>query len=236
MPNYQAISLDRHAGKRWQRQSDYTLAASEAVVALTVAELSTAVMSLPIAFVEREGAFVPVAVLGVQSGKNLFVTGDGRWAGSYIPAAFRSYPFRLAQIESGQQVLCIDEDSGLISDGPDGEPFFNEDGQPAQSTLDILGFVNQIEQNRALTTTACAALQRHHLFRPWVITLHTENGEKQITGLFQINQELLNGLSDEGLLELRRAGALPVAYCQMLSMQHLPMLERLTEVHARAAV
>ena len=235
MPNFQAISRERHATLRWKRYTNYTFAAADSVVGLVAAELPKAAMSLPIAFIEQGGAYVPAAVLGLQPGNNVFVAADWHWVGRYIPAAFRSHPFRLANTEDGQQVLCVDEDSGLLGDDPAGELFFAEDGQPAQAIQDILGFLTQIEQNRAVTAAACAVLQKHALIRPWVITLKTDTGEQQITGLFQIDEAALNQLPGDALLEVRQAGALPIAYCQLLSMQHLPVLGQLTEAQNKAA-
>ena len=235
MPNYHAISPERHARQRWQRYSAYTFAAADSVVPLAAAELPKAVMSLPVGFIEQAGGFVPVAVLGLQPGKNLFVAPDGRWAGHYIPAAFRSYPFRLASTEDGRQVLCIDEDSGLVTGGPAGENFFTEDGKPVQAVLDILNFLNRVEQSRLATVAACAVLQKHNLIRAWPVTLKTDTGEQKIAGLFQIDEAALNQVSGEALLEVRQAGALPLAYCQLLSMQHLPLLGGLIEAHAKAA-
>ena len=235
MPNIQVISRERHAALRWKRYTNCAFAAADAVVALVAAELPKAAMSLPIAFIDQGGAYVPAAVLGLQPGNNVFVDTDWRWLGQYIPAAFRSYPFRLANTEDGQQVLCIDEDSDLIGGDAAGELFFAEDGQPAPAIQDILGFLTQIEQNRAVTAAACAALQKHQLIRPWAITLKTDTGEQQITGLFQIDEAALNQLPGEALLEVRQAGALPIAYCQMLSMQHLPVLGQLLDAQNKAA-
>ncbi|MBP7780187.1 MAG: hypothetical protein KA045_01460, partial [Burkholderiaceae bacterium] len=41
-------------------------------------------------------------------------------------------------------------------------------------------------------------------------------------------------LSAEALLEVRNAGGLLIAYCQLLSMQHLSILGQLAEAHAKA--
>lgn len=235
MPQIQVISRERHAQQRWQRYTHYAFAAQEAVVPLAAAELSKAVMSLPLAFVERLGAFVPVAVLGLQAGSNLWVGPDGRWVGPYIPAALRSYPFCLARAEDGQQVLCMDEASGLLSAGPEGERFFNEDGQPTQTMLDIWNFLIQTEQSRATAAAACAALARHQLIRPWPITIQNDAGEQRIEGLFQIDEAALKQLQGEALQELTGAGALAVAYCQLLSIQHLPVLGQLAQARAKAA-
>lgn len=235
MPNFQAISLARHGQKRWHNNSGYTHAAHEAVAPLVMAEMPKAMLTLPLGFIEESGTYTLVAVLSLLPGKGLFVSQNGSWAGDYIPAVFRGYPFRLARTEEGQQVLCIDEESGLISDGPSGERFFNEDETPAKSVLDILGFLNSVEQNRVQTMAACAALQKHNLIRPWGITLKTESGEQAINGLFQIDEAALNQLPAEALFEVRNAGGLSVAYCQMLSMQHLPLLGQMIEAHGKAA-
>ena len=186
---YQAITRERHGKQRWQPPSSYAFAAGDALVPLTAAELPKAVLSLPLAFIEQAGAFVTVAVLGLQSGSNLFVTPDGRWMNNYIPATFRSYPFRLAPTDDGQQVLCIDEESGLVTktpdglDSPAGERFFDDDGQPAQAVRDMLNFLHQLEQSRLATAEACAALNQHGLIRPWPITVKTDTGEQQVAGL-----------------------------------------------------
>ena len=234
MPNYQAISLERHAKQRWHPVSGYAHAQYESIVPLVAAELPKAMLSLAIAFVEQAGVFVPAAVLSLLPGNNLYVAKSGKWTDDYIPSSFRAYPFGLATLENGQKVLCIDEDSGVVSDNPEGERFFNEDGTPAQAVLNILNFLNQAEQSRLGTLAACAVLQKHALIRPWPITLKTETGDHQVAGLFQIDEAALNALAEEALLEVRNSGALPIAYCQLLSMQHLPMLGQFIEAHSKA--
>lgn len=234
MPNYQAISRQRHAGKRWLRYSSYAFAVRESVMPLGLAELPKAVMNLPIGFIDQPNGFVPVAIMGLQPEKNLFVAADGRWIQSYIPAACRGYPFSLGKTADGQRVLCIDEDSGLLSDGPEGEAFFDEAGQVAPAVQEIIRFLEQTEQSRQVTSAACAVLRQHQLIKPWSITVKTPTGEQAVAGLFQIDEAALNQLPAAALEAVRNAGALTVAYCQMLSMQHLPVLGQLAAAHAKA--
>ena len=233
MPNYQAITRERHAQKRWFRQSSFAFAAADAVAPLTAVELPKAVMSLPIALIKQSEGYMPVAVLSLRPGMNLFVAPDWRWIGNYIPAVFRAYPFRLGQSPDGKDILCIDEAYDRVTDGPTGEPFFTDEGQPAQGLLDILYFLNHIEQNRLVTVAACAALQKYQLIQPWPVTCKTESGEKPVTGLFRIDEGALIKLSGEALHELVQAGALLLAHCQLLSMQHLPLLGQMAETHAK---
>lgn len=235
MPKIQVISREHHASRRWQRYADYHFAAQDAVAPLVVQELPRAAMMLSIAFVESDGGFLPVAVQGLKAGHNLFVAADGRWLSAYVPAAYRGYPFRLAATEDGKQVLCVDEDSGLVTDGPEGEPFFNEDGTPAKAVADALDFLIKVQANREATARICALLQRHSLIQPWPIKVQAPEGEQNIEGLHRIDEAALNALPAEAFIELRDAGALPAVYCQLLSMQHLQLLGRLAEAHANAA-
>ena len=234
MPNYQAVSRERHAQQRWQRPVNSAHARQDDVVPLTAVELPKAMMSLPLAFIEQTGAYVPAAVLSLLPGKDLFVTASGSWVGEYIPAAFRSYPFRLATTPDGQKVLCVDDENVKATAGSAGQAFFNEDGSLAKAVQEILNFLKQGEINRQRTAAACAVLQKHQLIRPWLINLKTDTSEQAINGLFQIDETALNQLPADALLEIRNAGALPIAYCQLLSMQHLPTLSQMAEAHAKA--
>ncbi len=240
MPHIHAISRTRHAQQHWQRPAHYAFAASEAVAVLTAQELPKAMMSLPIAFFATKGRFVPVAVQGFQPGKNLFVARDGRWLGGYIPSAYRAFPFVLGKGADGQQVLCINEESGLLPMPPvgvaaSGEAFFGEDDQLSPTVAETLSFLNQIASQRLATEAICALLQQHALVQPWLITVQSEAGEQAVKGLYRIDEAALNQLPTEAFMALRQAGALPVIYCQLLSMQHLPLLGKLAHAHTQQA-
>lgn len=234
MPNYVPVSKENHASKRWKRYESYAYAMSQHVLGLVAAELPKAALAFPIGFVQQNSEFFPVALLGLHPGKNLFVAANGQWVGAYVPSVLRGYPFNLAKSQDNQLVLCVDQDSGLITDGPDGEAFFDESDEPSEAVKQVLNFLNHVEQNRIATASACATLARHDLIAPWPITIKTETGEQNIQGLYQMDESKLNQLPDEAFLELRKSGALFIAYCQLLSMQHLPMLGKLIEAHAKA--
>jgi hypothetical protein len=235
MPNFTVISRDAHSDKRWQRPNGYAFAAKVALLPLFAAEMGEAAMSLPLAFAAQEDEFQLVSVLGLATGENLFVTQDGRWLGRYVPAALRSYPFRLADTQEGQQVLCFDTDSGLLNDDPAGEAFLNADGTPAAIVAEMLDFLGKMEANRGVTVAACAALQARKLLVPWNITVQRDGGEQKVEGLYRVDEAALISLPDEEFVMLRENGALALAYCQLLSMQHLPTLAQLAQAHADAA-
>ncbi|NLY25928.1 MAG: SapC family protein [Alcaligenaceae bacterium] len=231
MSSIQAVSRDRHANKRWKRYSSYAFAAHDPVSALVLQELPKACMALPVAFVASGEAYIPVAVQGLQAGQNLLVSDEGRWLGRYVPAVYRGYPFVLLPSADGQQVLCVNEDSGLVND-TEGEPFFDEQGEPVQQVKDVLNFLSQVATNRAATERVCALLKSHGLIQSWDIKVQSGEAEQLLQGLFRIDEAAFNALPLEALDALRAAGALPVIYCQLLSMQHLPVLGQLAQIRA----
>lgn len=226
MAKLTVISREQHADKRWKRYTSYSFAAQDAVAPLVAQELPRACMHLPIGFLKTENGYQLVAVQGLQTGKNLWVAPDGRWLAGYVPAAYRGYPFALANTEDGQRVLCVREDSGLVHDS-DGEPFFDEEGKPAQSIQDVLNFLQQVTANAQATAQLCAALEEHGLISPWNVQVKSANGEQKVEGLYRVDEAALNSLPAEALAAVRDRGAMPLAYCQLLSMQHLHQLGRL---------
>lgn len=237
MPNYQAITKTHHGNKRWLRFTSYAHAEREALLPLSVPELPKAAMSLPVCFIRQGEVYSLAGIMNIQPGKNLLVAPNGQWVGAYVPAACRSYPFMLGKTQEGQPVLCIDEDAGLVTEGPEGEPFFDESGEPTKAVLDVMTFLTQMEQGRQAAVQACAVLAKHALIQAWPIVVQGENGEqKNIEGLFRIDEVALNKLPAEALAEVRDAGGLSIAFCQLLSMQHLPMLGKLADLHAKARV
>lgn len=232
MVNIHVVAKERHAGKRCQRYTSYAHTAANAVAHLVLPELSRACMAMPIGFIKVKGGLAPVAIQGLEPGTNLFVADDGRWLADYIPAAYRSHPFALGTTEDGQPVLCVLEDSDLLSD-VSGEPFFDEHGEQTPFLKEVLDFLIEVAIQRRATQRICSVLQNHGIVQPWPFKRKTHEGEQVIEGLYRIDQTALKQLSADAFQELRLAGALPAVYCQLLSMQHLPNLHQLA--HMRTA-
>lgn len=232
MPNYQVITKTDFAHQRWKRHSSYQFAASDAVVPLVAQELSKACLTLPIAFIKQDDHYITAAVQGLQLGQNLFVNEDGYWNGPYTPAAYRGYPFILATSENNQLVLCVATDSGLVGEQFE-QPFFDEQGEPAQIIKEILDFLQQVRNSSQLTQRLCDALEAEGLIQPWIITLKSDDGEQTIEGLYRIDEAKFNALPADALSRVHQSGALPIVYCQLLSMQHLQTLGQLAQAHAK---
>lgn len=226
------ISRQRHAQLFWQRPSDLTRAAQSALIPLVISEIARAQANLPIAFVADGETFRPVAVAGLHTGKNLLVAPDGRWLGRYVPARLRSYPFALGHTQDQQKILMILEPEGLAQPKAAGAEAFFVDDKPAPFLGEVLNFLIELDHAEQATQRALTTLQSHGLIEPWPIQVVIKGRSEDIRGLYRINEALLSQLPGETFGQLRVDGALLLAYAQLMSMQNLPDLVRLAELHA----
>jgi hypothetical protein len=230
----QPLTPERFSHQRWVRYTNYKFAARDAVAPVVVQELSKALMHLPVCFIPRGDTFSLAVVQAIEPGKNLCVGPDGRWLAGYVPAAYRSHPFYVANTPGGSQVVCFDEDSGLLTQG-EGEPFYDADGQLAQDVRNAVAFLTEVTQNRIVTDQICTLLQQYQLIQPWPIKIKQDADEQVINGLYRVDEAAYNDLPLEAIETLRNAGALLVVYCQMLSMQNIQRIAELAKVHVAAA-
>jgi len=157
----------------------------------------------------------------------------GRWLGAYVPACFRGYPFSLSRLPNSEKlVLCVDESSGLVTENGN-EPLFDKNGELAPPVKEVLDFLQQVARNRSITDQGVAALSDAGVIREWPLSV-TIDGEKiQLEGLYRIDDGKLNNLDDQKFLKLRKAGALPIAYAQLLSMANTRIFQKLAQLHAQ---
>lgn len=235
MANLQAITKTEFAKKSWQRNPNFLFSANDAVCPLSASEIPRAMMAVPLAFLCTDGEYSIVAVQGLENGTNFFLNAEGQWLGSYIPAAYRSYPFVLASTEANedQLILCINKDSGLLIEDDSAEAFFDEGGELSTTLKDLVEFLSTVRAGRQESARICTILLKHELFKPWDLQFELESGTKRIEGLFCIDESALNTLSDEAYAELRLAGAIPVVYCQLLSMQKISDLTQFAQAKAK---
>lgn len=178
-------------------------------------------MGLPLGFIQLIDRFVVVAIQGLAKDSNLFVNNNGLWEGRYIPAIYRCYPFLFAVDDEGKNILCIDEGSGQVAENGDHVGFFDGDEKLTPETQTMLDSLSQCKGGRTAADSACKTLFEANLIEPWPIQVEAKEGPREVTGLYRISESNLTNLSAVSLKKLQRAGALSLAYCQLLSMTHL---------------
>jgi hypothetical protein len=220
------LSIERHAGKSWRKPSDFKFASHLSYLPVTVDEMPRLAARMPIGFIAQNEAFVAVGVLGVSPGRNAYVGSDGRWLMAEVPSALAGHPLRLARSDGGEQVLCIeDEEQNVLEGLASGEPFFDDGGLSA-TTQAVADFLVQLDRQLARTATIVGTLAAAGLLCRWNV-MDPASNESPIENLHRVDESALSGLDKEQLLHLRQAGALPLAYMQLLSMGRLALLRHL---------
>lgn len=193
-------------------------------IPLTIGEFPLAAVSGPIIFVGDEK--LPIAVMGLNAGENMFVRDDGVFEpGVYIPAYVRRYPFVFANDDkAGQMVLCIDRNAEFIVQGGD-MPFFEKDGQPSEYTRNCMEFCNNFEMERQRTMNFVQLLKDLDLFETKTATFQPPSmpgapppPPQKIAEYFGVSEEKLNKLPTEKFIELRDNGALAQIYAHLVSL------------------
>lgn len=224
MPDIRVISSQEHANKRWFKPTNFSSTSKDRVVALGLSEIPKAMLCLPIGFFKTETTYMPALVQGLMPGQNLLVTPSGQWVADYIPILYRSAPFKLAKNTNGQFVLCVDHESGLVTDAPAGFPFFADEKKLSEEANAVASQLMQFESERARSAQICKLLDDNGLIEPWNIQVQREEHLQTVDGLYRVNETKLNELPAEKLAELRNIGGLMVCYAQLFSMQHLQQL------------
>jgi hypothetical protein len=192
-------------------------------IPLTVGEFPLAAVTGPIIFVGDEK--LPLAVMGLNAGDNMFVRPDGTFEpGVYIPAYVRRYPFVFANDDVNKQmVLCVDRGAEFVGEGAD-LPFFDEKGQPTEYTKSCMEFCNNFEMERQRTMSFVDLLKELDLFelKTAVFTPPKPDGApgepQKIADYFGVSEEKLNKLPPEKFIELRDNGALAQIYAHLISL------------------
>ncbi len=225
------VNKDRHANKRVKEITSFSFASKFHVAYVTLQEFTRAASIFPIVFLEdkQKDEFRPVVLLGLKPGVNAFVDAQGKWQASYIPAVIRRYPFTLTPGGAdGQFIVCLDEDSSLVSE-TEGAALFDAEGKPTQVIENVKRYLTELQQMEISTREFCAFLARHNMFTPLNLRVRESSGVKDIAGCYVINEERLNNLSDELFLEIKNKRYLPAVYAHLISLAQTERLVKLQE-------
>ncbi len=213
------VPLDRHrhgATRLAAPERPFSFAEATQFVPAVAEEFTAACRDLAIVFLPGPQRPAAVFVVGLRAGQNLLVTPQGLWDGGYVPAFLRRYPFIRGDIEGADPVVCIDQSyEGLNEDR--GEAFF-ADGAETPYLESQVGFVNAYYEASRRSEAFCDLVQRMELLKPVTIDVKSRGVASALHGLFAIDEEKLDRLPARKFEELRKAGALPAIYAQLVSL------------------
>lgn len=214
------VSAQRHAEWHITDDQDYRFAMNLNAVPLVTSEFAAAAIEYPIVFADSDSGLLPLALLGLRDGENLFVTPDGRWDGHYVPALFRQYPFGFAQVgDEKQAMLCIDEASPLCNHEGTGSALFGADGNGTDYLNRMANMVKEVERARQATLHFGRRLLSLDLLDSRQMKFNETDGQgAAIRGFSIIDRERLRQLPAETAGELLSSGALELIHAHLISL------------------
>jgi len=221
-----AINSSAHGRVKIKSNPSFIQSKNKHFAPVVVQEFIGASKEFPIVFIKdaETGRFNAVVLLGLKPQENLFFD-EKSWRGNYVPQALTLYPFVIHQAEGNDKaLLCVDEDSPLVNETA-GEAFFDEKGvQKSWLTAKGEAIVNYVD-NTSITQNFIKLLLSKELLMPQTLSLNLAGqDEYTLDGLYVINEQKFNTLSDGEFAELRKTNALPAIYAVLMSMQCINQL------------
>ena len=190
------LSSQAHSTFGLKNREDLGFTKGTHAIPVTVDEFPVVQRHYPIVFGLGENP-APLALVGLQEGKNLYVGEDNMWEkGQYIPAFVRRHPFMLARLQpnSEELSLCFDEGSGLIT--ADAEQKLFDGTETTELTKNILGFCEQFEQAVMRTRAFMDELTKLDLLMDGEVTINREGLTQPAVyrGFRMVSEEKLQAL------------------------------------------
>ncbi len=196
-------------------------------------EFLEAAKFFPVVFSRNEsGQMVPVSILGLRTGENIFVAKDGVWReGAYVPAFFRRYPFILASNIGPDSSFAVCVDSSYEGFGDkNGMLLFDRDGNQTQEFKKVIEFLQNYQLQFEKTKAFMSLIEGYGLFKEVTANITMPTGAKiGFAGLLMIDEEALLELADDRVLHLFREGYLTWIYAHLYSLSNFRSLMAMTD-------
>ncbi|MEA1831386.1 SapC family protein [Methylobacterium durans] len=230
-----AVPVTRQRHGSWSVKAGATFDFARGVnsVPLMVAEFGNASAEYTIVFGGAADEIIPVALLGIRDNENLYVNDTGAWAGNYVPAFLRRYPFVFSSDNANDAdatfTLCVDEEFAGCNDEGRGERLFDADGERTQYLQNVLGFLQAYQVQFQRTKIFVKRLQDLDLLEPMQAQFTLRTGQRStLSGFSVVNRERLKALPADRLAELMQADELELIYQHLASLRNLtPIAERI---------
>lgn len=222
------LSSNQHAGFKTRAADTAPFLSNAHAIPITVDEFVACQRYYPIIFSTGENP-VPLALMGLNEGVNVFVDEEGKLIGeTYVPAYIRRYPFMLARLRpnSEELSLCFDRESGLVGEFEEGNALF-ADGKPSDTTNNILKFCEDFETSAHRTNAFVNDLKKEGLLIDGEVSISSSTGQATpfiYRGFQMVSEEKVRDLRGDELRRMNQSGLLPLIMAHLFS---LPLLREL---------
>jgi len=208
-------------------------------IPISYAEFTAVCHDYPIVFASADEGktFLPMAVLGLTNGENLFLR-DGAWdPGVYLPAYVRRYPFCMARVnvdkvEQADRLICVEKD--FLDDR--GETMFDGEGKPLPRWQPIEKLLQEYEADTERSREMSSILADYALLDPFVMQAQTKGGaDVNLSGMFRVEEKKLEPLNAAQHKNLIRKGVMGRIYAHLISLENFGRLLDRKVARAQAA-
>jgi hypothetical protein len=219
------LNLEQHGKMKVRAITSVPEIGRTHAVPLTVDEFTLVQRHYPIVF-SVGGAPVPIALMGLNDGVNVFLDENGRAndPSIYIPAYLRRYPFLLAKLrpDSDELSLCYDSTSGAVGEFDEGEALFDGD-QPSDATKAILQFCEQFEAAGLRTNAFVEELVKTDLLMDGEVAIQPEGFDQPFVyrGFRMVDEEKIRDLRGDELRKMNQSGMLPLIFAHLFSLSQM---------------
>ena len=217
------VPLNRNEHANWRTRATNTAKwlVDQHAVPLTAEEFPLAQRFYPIVFSQGSDS-VPLALMGLNEGINVFVDADGSVnTPVYIPAYARRYPFLLAKLQpdSDELSLCFDPSTDLIGEFEEGALLFDGE-EPSDACKATLQFCEQFEIAGQKTAAFVAELNKHNLLIDGELAVQPEGVDQPFVyrGFRMIEEAKMREMRGDVLRGWAQSGMLALPYAHLFSL------------------
>lgn len=217
------LNSEQHAGLHIDATVGYAFARDATAVLLTTVEFNRASREYPIVFLEDGENVNPVALLGLPGSENQYVSEDGKWDASYIPAYVRRYPFIPGSgVTEKELVLCFDEDAPNINT-ENGTPLFSE-GEHSPFLKRCIHMMDDYQVQVERTAEFSKRLKKLKVLVPMKANVKIDGVTSSLTGFMMVDTTRLKALRPKQLVELVKHDDMALIYAHLSSIENFNRL------------
>ena len=216
------LNRNRHGNFKISKVEGLVRAHQAHAIPVTVDEFALVQRHYPIVFSAGDNP-VPIALMGLHEGTNVFFTPEGKLYDDaiYVPAYLRRFPFVLARLspDTDELSLCFDPTADAIGEFEEGEPLFDGDN-PSEATKAILQFCEQFEQAGQRTQAFMDELKGMGLLMEGEVAIQPEGVEQPFIyrGFQMVDEEKFRNLRGDELRKINQNGILPLVMAHLFSL------------------
>lgn len=221
--NLTVLSPQEHKSWGVTERPDLAFARETHAIPITVDEFVMCQRHYPIVFSEGETS-VPLALVGLKEGENLFVDEKGNWQeGVYIPGYVRRHPFMFVRSDvEDQLVLAFDDTWGLVTEEAENK-LFKEDESGTDTLNNLMNFCGQFEQGVMRTQNFMEELSKLNLLMEGQAQIQNPGMEKPAvySGFRMVDEKKLQDLRGDQARKMVQNGMMGLIYAHLFSLSQV---------------